>query len=648
MLQPFEVFSAFIAYLIFIGSAFIFGYGLELVFRKKTAIEEGNGSLSLFWRLFIGTFSIISIYAILATKGQTIFLITPFLIFLLLKQNIGTLPYSKGDKKQNNLFFAFSVIINFLFYCWALHSFDPNKLIFVSADFNIYFRTAQFFNEFGIENASLNPINKAQFAAPYHYGDIWMYAIISKFVSTNPSVVYLIAFAHFSVIFINGVYYYIKSLFAQSLKGKEIYLYILLFAGLFTGFDFFFPKFILPNADPYTLSVMNWAKVLVPSCSLIALLGLAQSRNWFAMAIVSMIGGLAFINALPAVFMAMFFLFTILLFSKQISRKQWLFINSFYVIVTSIFVVLFYKVWPTLIGIEVAKGSNGLDMINTIDFKKYLKTALNIFLGGWFQMFVLAPFGILLLIGVLISGKAKDIGKLLLKIDKSIIFLFFIILSGLICWAILHNFDVNSVQFYSNVLSPFSVIIISVMLFYIIYIVKNKILSALFIVLCFAGIYNHKDDIFFATNIDSKEWGTMKSYFSSKNRNARFVSIKSHNSFNNFFEKYTTIFIPLNVLNYLWPDYQNFSLNAPFITIEKENVFHEEVTTAINSAPFMIYYKSNISKMKHDDIALNFIKENQVAYISVAMDTVLPLYLRPLVKDSLLLEKSNFVVYRVK
>lgn len=648
MLQPFEVFSSFIAYLIIIGFAIFTGYFLELVFRKKLANDENRGSFSIFWSLFIGTLSIISVYAILLTKGQTIFLITPLLIFLLLRQNITTVKFSKEDKKQNIIFFVCSVMLNFLFYYWALHSFNPNKVIFVSADFNIYFRTAQFFNDFCIENASLNPINKAQFAAPYHYGDIWMYAILSRFVSTNPSVVYLIAFAHFSVIFINGVYYYIKSLFANSLKGNEIYLYILLFAGLFTGFDFFFPKFILRNADPYTLSVMNWAKVLVPSCTLIALLGLAQSRKWFAMAIVAMIGGLAFINALPAVFMAMFFLFTVLLLSKQISFKHWLFINSFYVIITSIFVVLFYKVWPSLIGVEVPKGSNGLDMINTIDLKKYLKTAMNIFLGGWFQMFVLAPFGILLLIGVLISVKTKDIWKLLLKIDKSIIFLFFIIFSGLICWAILHNFDVNSVQFYSNVLSPFSVIIISIMLFYIIYIVKNRILILLFIILCFTSIYNHKDDIFFATNIDSTEWKSMKTYFSTKTNNSRFVSIKTHNSFNNFFEKYTTIFIPLNVLNYLWPDYQNFSLNAPFITIEKENVFHEEVTTAINSAPFMIYYQANIAKMKHDDIALNFIKENQVGYISVAMDTVLPLYLRPLVKDSLLLEKSNFVVYRVK
>jgi hypothetical protein len=284
MFHTSEILKALLYYIILISISLFLGFLLERVALKKEVLNIRKNGISLFWRLFTGTLLLISLYAIFVTKGQTIFFICPILIFFLVRQKLSTTAVAD---RQQLFFFICSAALNFLFYWWALESFTADKVTFVSGDFNIYFRTAQYFNEFGIENASLDPIYRARFANPYHYGDIWMYALVSRFVSINPSVVYLISFAQFSVIFINGMYQYIQNLFEPYLANKKHYLNILLFAGLFAGLNAFFPKFILPSADPYTLSVMNWSKVLLPSYVLIALLILIQNKNWLAVAFVA-------------------------------------------------------------------------------------------------------------------------------------------------------------------------------------------------------------------------------------------------------------------------------------------------------------------------------------------------------------------------
>ncbi|MES2480141.1 MAG: hypothetical protein V4561_13720 [Bacteroidota bacterium] len=624
------------------------GYLLERIAVKRNEALYGKVSLSLFWRIFTGTLLMISIYAIITTKALTIFLVCPVFLFFLVRQK----PAETGvsNDRQQIMFFVSSVILNFGFYLFSLTSFTTESVNFVSGDFNIYFRIAQKFNEYGVENASLDPIFRPNYPIPYHYGDIWMYAIVSRFASINPSVIFLISFSHFSVIFINGLYTYIKKIFSGYLIEGKIYVYLLLFAGLFTGFNLFFPKFILPSAEPYTLSVMNWSKVLVPSTVFVGLLILAHQKNWRALVILAIIGGLSFINALPAIFMSVFLLLTFNVLRHQISIKHWFFYNAFFVLTSVSFILVLYKLMPLWMGIPNHQQVDGISLLQTMDLKRYLRTATNIFIGGWFQLFVLIPYFIILIIGLFVSGKLKDFKKLLLYIDNSFILLFLIIFSGLCCWALLHNFDVNSVQFFSNVLSPFSAILISIIIMYVFYVLKNKWISILSVFTIIACIYAHRSDQFFVTSSDKKDWNNLNQYLNNKGDNSVFVNIKASSTFNSFFEKYTTIFIPLNILSYKWSTYENISLNAPFIPVNPKSVFLAEETTVVNSAPFMVYYKKMLKRGYKDisQISIQFIKDYNVGYISVAKDTSLPQYFRYLVKDSLVQDKGNFIVYRVK
>lgn len=644
MLQFPDIILSFFSVLGLLALSLLLGKGLEIAGKRKGSTQ----ALGLFWQLLSGTFLLISFYAIFCTKGLTIFLIVPFLLFFFVREKLRSSGVDQLKFSQHLPFFICSVLVNFGFYLWAINSFSTDYVAYVSGDFNIYFRIAQRLNEYGIESLNLDPVYIATYASPYHYGDIWTYALVSKLMSNNPSAVYLIAFTHFSVIFINGIFYYAYHRFYDYLEGRRAYLYLLLAAGLFTGFNIFFPKFIIPSAEPYTLSVMNWSKVLVPSCFLISLLMLSRDKNWRAFILLAMIGGLSFINSLPAIFMTVFLMLSINLIRKNISPKQWFLYHLCYVGITVIFIVILYKFLPGIMGLK-AKEATGVEIEKAIDIKMYLTTAVKIFIGGWFQLFVLGPFFLIFFSGLLISGKWKQVKVRILNLENDILFMIFVILSGLTCWALLHPFAPDAVQFYTNILAPVYAIAISFLTMYVVYVFRSKILSAITVITLVLCLYIHKADIFFINKHDRTEWNTLKSFLTKKDVGSNFVNIQPLAHFGSFFDKNTIYFMPLGFLNYLWPNYHNFSLNAPFIPVNESSPYANEERVEIDQAPFSIYYKEKkATGASVDEIMSSFINEQKVAYISVSKDTVLPQYFRNLVKDSLSLEKSNFVVYRIR
>lgn len=651
MLNSSQIFISFFAVTALLALTILLGYLLQFIVNKVYASQSGSHSLGLFWKLITGTLLLISVFAILSTKGVSLFLIVPILLFYFVKKKLEiTTENKEAISKQHLLFFICSVVFNFFFYLWAIQSFSQDYVTYVSGDFNIYFRIAQRLNEFGIESLNLDPINTAKYASPYHYGDIWMYALVSKIISVNPSVVFLVAFTHFSVIFINGIYSYAAQRFASFLDGKKGVLFLLIFAGLFTGFSQFFPKFIIPSAESYTLSVMNWSKVLVPSCFLISLLILAKDKNWWALVLLAMIGGLSFINALPAIFMTVFLVLAVNLLRKNIRPKQWLLFHLCYVLCTVFFLVVLYKIWPNILGVN-AHEATGVELKKAIDVKAYLSTASKIFIGGWFQLFVLTPFVIIFFLGLVMSGRLKQLKQRIIALDNDILFMIFIVFSGLSCWALLHPFAPDAVQFYTNILAPVYAISTTFLVLYVIVVIKNKILSFAIVALLAASIYIHKQDVFFVNKHSRAEWNLMTDYLQKKDVGHNFVNIQPLNHFNSFFDKNTIYFMPLGYLNYEWSDYHNFSLNAPFIPINEASPYANEERVEINLAPFTIYYKEKMkadSHAKAEDIMGSFIKEQNIGYISVSKDTSLPSYFRYLVKDSVSLEKANFVVYRIR
>jgi hypothetical protein len=644
MLQFSEIIISFFTLTLLLILAIFLGKLIEVTTR-----ENKNGkTIGLFWQLLVGTFLLISFYAIFSTKGISIFLIVPVLLFLFVRAKLQVVN-PIADTRLHLLFFVCSILINFTFYFWALYSFESETVTFVSGDFNIYYRIAQRLNDYGIESLNLDPIYSAQYASPYHYGDIWMYALVSKFISSNPSVIYLIAFSHFSIIFINGIFSYAYSRYSGVLSNNKGFLFLLLFAGLFTGFNIFFPNFIIPSAEPYTFSTMIYPKVLVPSCFLVGLLILAKEKNWLAFVLLAMVGGLSFINALPSIFMSVFLLLTINLVKKQIKPKQLFILTLCYVGITVVFIVFLYKILPSIMGLDIQE-TTGVEMKGVNDIKVYLTTAFKIFVGGGFQLFVLFPFFIIFFIGLGIRGKIPRLKQIFFNLDNDILFMTFVVLSGLTCWALLHPFTPDSVQFYTNILAPIYAIFISYLTVNVIFVWKNNLLSVITISCLLVCILVNRSDPFFTIKYEKKEWNMLKTFVTKSDVGTNFINLQPQNHFNSFFDKNTVYFMPILYLNYLWPNYHNFSLNAPFIPVNEKSPYADAERVEINQAPFTIYYKRKNNEQIGDMsfITNSFIKDAKVGYISISKDTMLPHYLRNLVKDSITLEKANFVVYRIK
>lgn len=636
------VYSVGIA-LLFLLVSFLLGHFVAMCIAKF--YDKRNQDIDAFWKLIIGLLLMTSLFAIVKTNGLSILTPLPILLVILVIQKLK--GHNSLVKPSNMLgFIALSSLFYLGFYYWVLQSFDPERVKFISGDFNIYFRIAERVSSSGVENSNLDFIFSSEKAAPYHFADIWLYALISPLVQHHPSLVFFVGFSVLTTIFVCGMYTYMFDRFLQFLGGRNYYLYLVLFSGLFTGFAVFFPKFIL-IADVYTFSVANWGKIIVQSCLFIGLVKLVRQKEYLAFTLLTTIAGLSFINTLPALFTAAFLWLTMEAIQKKILWRKWLQLHLVFVTITVIYIVLLYLVTPYLIG--NSSGNNSLPNDAKPDFQllQSAKLAVSIFVGGWFQLFTLLPYILILLTAlILLRMSPRDVFTKL--IDGELLFIILIFISGLLCWSVLNSVVADSIQFFSNVLPAVYALFISLLLMFVFYVVRNKILVILTVLVVLIGAVINNTSFFCVNYFDTKEWAKLASFIREDETNCRFVNLQASNYHTTFFSKNTTYYLPLPILSHRWPAYANYSLNAPFIKADDKNVYVWEERKMLATAPFTRYYGEKKDSSGVDDIFFQFIRDKKIAFISVGLDTLLPFGLRPYVTDSVVLEKSGNIVYRFK
>lgn len=651
MLQFSDFLIGLLGLIALLVSAYLLGGLMQFIVLKSQAKKLGTNpnDIGLFWKLCSGTFLLISLFAISTTQGKTMLLLSPLLIYVLQFQLLkSAITYTSSAQKFLKKFGLAALVLNILFYAWALFDFQNNLSTFVSGDFNIYYRIALNIAHTSIENPALDPIHPAAYAAPYHFGDIWLYALVTKVFGANPSIMYLIAFSFLSVVFSLGIGHFVVAKFQHKLEGRWYYIYFLLLTGLFTGFKAFFPSFVLPGVEAYTLSVMNWSKVLIPSILFVSLIHLLHYNNWFILCIWVMLGGLSFINALPALYMTCFFLLLYATIKKEITIKQFLSWNVVYVLATLVFLVMLYKLLPHFLGLE-AKEATGIVMEKHLDIAGYLMRVIKIFIGGWFQLFVMLPYLLLLALMLILHRKQSAWKGYFSGIQKELFFFLFLLSSGLICWALLHPFNPDAVQFFTNSLSPVYAIFIA--LLYALFVVCWLKYVLAFALVAFWSFIQHLHAVFFVQQRDTQEWHQLNQFISKNGDHAQFVNFRAMGHFNSYFDKNTIYFLPISNLVYRWNDYQNYCLNTPFIKANQESPYAQEEKLELALAPYSLYYtaqKQANPLHSNDSIMYEFIKTHKIAYICVSADTVVPAVLRAYLKDSILLKNENTKLYRIQ
>lgn len=615
----------------------------------KLLAKAGGRPTSLFSDFFIGLFTMVSIYAIIRTRGLTVLLPIPFLSFYLMKAELLRSSIDPAYRRKEQIFLGLSVVLQFLFFLSTLVSFDGETVRYIAGDFSIYYRMADRLNTYGVEAYNFNINMQPGSPSPYHFGDLWLYAMVGRLVSLNPSVLFLVAFTVLSSLFTMGMYTYALGFFKTKFRGNYWFVYVLIFSGLFASLRIVYPSFLMKYAEPYTFSIFNWGKVILISCGVMALLILIQQKKWIATALVAIMCCLLYLNATPAIFGALFVLLLLAVAQKKIAPSIFFKANSLYIGVTVAYLLILYKLVPMMSPQSAVHTYTAPSIFQDFGVLKYLRTALNIFIGGFFQFLTLLPFGILLLLALLRGSNKQELKQKILQTDFSIIFVVLLFFAGLASWAALYPLSVDTVQFFHNILAPIYSVAISLLLLYVFYVTKSKVIILLTTLLTALSVYQSVNFSFYSWRFDRSDWEQMRAYFRDKEVSGPFVNIKSMGELGYWSSKKTDQYVPLSILSYCWHDYHNISLNAPFILPDEHSVYRNEEEKDIKLSTFSTFYEDQLSSGVSElpQIVDHFTTKFNVGFVAVSHDTSLPLYLRARVEDSLFLPNTKFTIFKI-
>jgi len=363
------------------------------------------------------------------------------------------------------------------------------------------------------------------------------------------------------------------------------------------------------------------------------------------------ITGLLYINAFPAFFGAYVLLLLVYLLQRK-SKLPVLIMNiAVLLLIMIVPVTIQYKVFPTLFQLhDNADPIQKISPFAALHVARYLKTALNIFIGGWLQLFTIIPYLLLLIAGLLFAGFFKEfrLKNLLGKIDMSYWFLFFLFLAGLSSWALTFPLQVDTVQFFHNILAPVYCIFISIVLYYLVLVVRKPVLSLLMIGITLFSVAQSSAHPFFVSEFSRKDWEKLKLFLQEDGpESGSFICSDTKATLSNAFFRKSDQYVPLNILIYKFPAYQNVSLVSPFLSLNRDDFYYHEASADLQLSSLGRYMTMN-KGIDTQAIIQRFIAAHSFRYYSVSRDTAAPLFLRPLMADSCELESARTVVYRLK
>jgi hypothetical protein len=177
--------------------------------------------------------------------------------------------------------------------------------------------------------------------------------------------------------------------------------------------------------------------------------------------------------------------------------------------------------------------------------------------------------------------------------------------------------------------------------------VRKPVLTVISLAICALSAVISIRDVFYTSTFDPKEWTSLNTFLQNDREYRTFVNFKAMKNYGGWSNNKTDQYIPLGILVYKWPDYQNYSLLTPFYPVRDSSYLHEKLND-IRSASYSMYYKAHKTQGLSDEaVTTQFLKDYKVGFITVSDDTLLPDYLRINVIDSLKLAKSALTLYRL-
>jgi hypothetical protein len=606
--------KAFLSILILFSGSWFIG---QLVFYRRITMKGLNVQL-VFEQSLLGLLMIVSLFAIYQTGFKTILLPIPLVLLAFFpgKKTI-SIPASLVSRWSLLVALVLASLFYFIYYGQSFVDLNSNVLKYSSGDISFYARLGDYLNDLGRENSSIDYLYPSRFTVePYHYWDIWLGALSTKMSGLNPHFAkVLIVYPFLSTLFSLGVF-----ILGLRFCSKRNYLvYILFLAALFSGLVFLFPVSLF-KTDIYAVSPAYYGKTLIVGVFLVFILFIIIEKNWRVLIPAVTIAAIGYVNIAPTIFVALaLFLIFILFIRKEVTLRE-LILPAIASVILVAYFAWFYH------------GSTG-NIQGQIEYSA--RTSASIFAGGLFQFFVILPF-------LWLGWKGMKLSFRNISFPDYGVFFLLLPLCGLFSWAMLWNKTNEAVQFFFVVFIPFCAIAIGMIISMLLNSSDNLFKYTGIFYLALVLIQNSKYNAN-TEEVSKNDYNSLKAFVEKRGRGA-FVNLKDHSEFTSFFSRSTMVYRPLNWFSYVDRNYQNYSLDAPYIPYDTTEKYAMVTKSLLDRAPYSYFVKTQMGG-DASELRKHFIKENKIRYLSLSPLAEYPGDLGQLFMDSVKLESGWRVYY---
>jgi len=638
-----------LAILISLSLAWIAGTLLKIVFRFD---PEEDILYDAFIKLVLGVFLIIIVYAIIVTGFKTVLTGLILLSVLYLFRCRNREKTESVFKKHFNIKYFKSFFIVLLI---GILFFILQGLFFYNTPYNnlphgdcagYYYKIINFLTinrVEGLSKAAYLITDYKDYPAPYHYPELWLAALISKVFHVLSVESYTIA--------VHSILGTILALGMLSLS-RKIFKSILLqiFAVLFIFVSGISLYDLLPQTSSYLFAIGWNPKLIIVSIFFVWFSILLLNKNklfYYPLLILPVVN----IGTAPAILTALVFFAVYLLVFK---KKDYYDAKS--IVVDAIFCGLFIILFYFLNSGSSASGDFNLTNIATglsIDKLKPFKIA-----GGTVFIIIAIYFVYFIpIVPILFSSYRKQFFNSLKQINYHIVFFILFSVFGLFYWCCTHPFNQSMQFFYMASLLYFNILllIIYAKIFQVLKEFKYRYFYVFNVIIGLLLLYNictlQKTPFYkFQKLTDSYSIEYLSSLQqkleeNKKNEIQMIAYLSSEDNLKGYWNALVTspndVCLPMFTEDYYIINMTCFNIPIEdFDEIDKQRI----ISLIENSAFYKFVQKQNSqdqSQKQIEELQYRFIKENNIKYILLDPNTVLPIVFTNDIEEVLFDETSG-------
>lgn len=599
-------------------------------------------------KLLTGLLSVVSVYAIVMTLGRTVLLLCPVLIVVLgffIKKVPETTQVPSVSQKRFVAPLLIMSIIAVAAFIPSFISFSKGDIKFLGDDQNFYVTLASYLNATGLENNVPDFFGANYFTvAPYHYGDIWFFALLSKLSGVNTATLLaLVGYPVLATVTACGVAATAEAIYPTLVIKwwKAALLPILVIVA--SGFTFLYPSFIV-DWNRYDNSFYNVPKYLTPTILVIGLFLTYRRNQLIAFSAMAALASCFFLSLGVPVILGASVIVILRYFRKRISFRQ-LVVCGILLVSGLAYPFLFYKLLTKPFTDLVYHSS--LALFTKADVKRAVfgqafSSVIQLCCYVVQGVFIYCLYRRLQTTAV---DKVKPGGRNIL------IFVLCFLLAGQLAMTVMYNFGDNW-QLYAQLLLPIMNIAIATVLLIGLSNKAGRPLQAASLVLLainFAHSYITDDPY----RSHSRHVASQASYNQVagfiREEAPRFAELTNTSVRQNLYKANTQLFKRLFFLSYRYDPYINVSINTPLVPLDSSSareLFIRQQT--VNIAPFSPYYaQQRAAGMQLEDIQLQYVQANRINYLLVPQSLSVPQQLLRHADDSLFIPDEQLRIFHL-